>query len=99
MMLFRAAPRVALPEYIWGFLNSRIVQHQISARTAGSASPHLNVQDIKALNVVIPPLELQEDFRSRVMDVNELQAGHGEAGELLERLYKSLAERAFIGDL
>ncbi len=54
MMLMRAAsPGTAC--YLMHFLNSPQVLRRVSALTGGSASPHLNVGDIRSFPVPLPP--------------------------------------------
>ena len=38
---------------------------------AGSASPHINVGDIKAFEMIIPPMELQNEFAEFVGQVDK----------------------------
>lgn len=62
MMLFRADSKVATPEFIWAFLSCERTYQQAVRRVGGTASPHVNVEDIKAFATIIPPLPLQEKF-------------------------------------
>lgn len=38
---------------------------------AGSASPHINVGDIKSFKMIMPPIELQNQFADFVQQVDK----------------------------
>ena len=62
MMLFRAALDVATSEFIWAFLESESTYQRIAEMSGGSASPHVNVGDIKALSTIMhsAPIKFME---------------------------------------
>jgi type I restriction enzyme S subunit len=99
MMLFRANPNVATPEIIWAFLNSNLIEQQVTSLVGGAASPHLNVRDIKAFSVFIPPMNLQQEFTSQIEDIRILQNSQSISKMRLDDLFKSLLHRAFQGEL
>lgn len=99
MMLFRANPNIATPEIIWAFLNSNLIEQQVTSLVGGAASPHLNVRDIKAFSVFIPPMNLQQEFTSQIEDIRILQNKQAASKMRLDDLFKSLLHRAFQGDL
>ena len=65
MLLFRAGPRV-LPRYVMHLLNSRHILERVGALVGGSASPHLNVRDIRGFPVPVPTLEIQHRIVTEV---------------------------------
>lgn len=65
MLLFRAGPRV-LPRYVMHLLNSRHILERVEALVGGSASPHLNVRDIRGFPVPVPTLEIQHRIVAEV---------------------------------
>lgn len=64
-MLFRADPKKATPECLWGIIVSNGISYQASQLVGGAASPHVNVKDIKKYKAFCPPLEIQKKY-SRV---------------------------------
>lgn len=95
MMLFRANPNVATPEIIWAFLNSNLIKQQVASLVGGAASPHLNVRDIKAFSVFVPPIDLQQEFTSRIKEIRLLESTQSASKKRLDNLVKSLLHRAF----
>lgn len=99
MMLFRSDFKVATPEFIWGFLNCERTYQQAVRRVGGTASPHVNVEDIKAFATIIPPLHLQEKFAQIVQKFDRLRTQQREADRQAEHLFQTLLHRAFRGEL
>jgi len=54
MMLMRAA-RPACARYLMHLLNSPLILKRVHELTSGSASPHLNVGDIRSFRIPLPP--------------------------------------------
>jgi type I restriction enzyme S subunit len=55
MMLMRVGPRV-VPAFLMHVLNSPGTTEVVESLTGGTASPHLNVGDVKRFTVPVPPL-------------------------------------------
>jgi type I restriction enzyme, S subunit len=96
-MLFRANPKVAVGEFIWAFLSSRGAYRQAIRALDGSASPHVNVGEIVAFGVPVPPLSVQQKFASMCTRVDQLRAVQREALRQAEHLFASLLHSAFCG--
>jgi type I restriction enzyme S subunit len=101
MMLLRAAP--GLGRYVMHVLNSPSTLGRVRRLTGGSASPHLNVRDVKQFPVPLPPIseveriaECLED-RLSVADASERQVISDRAR--LIRLRQSILRWAFEGRL
>ncbi|NMF59913.1 restriction endonuclease subunit S [Pseudanabaena yagii] len=99
MMLFRVNAKLATSEFIWFILNSDSVYQQAVNLVGGTASPHVNVQDIKAFKTIIPPLLLQEKFAAIVQKSDRIRAQQREALRQAEHLFQTILHRAFRGEL
>lgn len=99
MMLFHAAPDAATPEFIWAFLESESTRKQADRLVGGSASPHLNVGDIKEFIAIIPPLPLQQKFAQTAQQYARVRAQQQEALRQAEHLFQTLLHKAFQGEL
>ena len=99
IMLFRAASDVATPEFIWAFLESASTYRQANRLVGGSASPHLNVGDIKEFIVIMPPLPLQQQYTEIVQKYERLRTQQREAARQAEHLFQTLLHKAFQGEL
>ena len=62
---------------------------------AGSASPHINVGDIKAFNIIMPPIELQNQFATFVHQSDKLKAEEQRKLEKMQILFDSLMQQYF----
>ena len=102
MMLFRvapAAPLLATSEFLWGFMMCDSTYQQAVRLAGGSASPHVNVRDIKAFSTIVPPLELQESFSQLVKQSDLKRERYLESLRTLDGLFNALVQRAFRGEL
>ncbi len=95
MMLFRPAHEVATSEFIWAFLNSGLLRQQMEMLIGGAASPHINVRDIKAFVVLVPPFSLQVEFATRVQELRAIEDAQAASRDRLGGLFRSLLHRAF----
>jgi type I restriction enzyme S subunit len=99
MMLFRPETSKANGEFIWGYLSNPIAYHQAVREVGGSASPHINIRDIIAFQIPVPPLNRQCEFAQRISAVKKLKASHRASLSELDALFASLQHRAFRGEL
>jgi type I restriction enzyme S subunit len=99
MMLFRPKPNVAVGEYLWAFLESPAAYRAATRSVDGSASPHVNIRDIVAFQLPVPPLTLQIEFASRVVAVEKLRTAQGISLTELNTFFAALQHRAFRGEL
>ena len=99
MMLLRADAGIATPDFLWAILNFEGIRRQAFGKVSGSASPHVNVQDIKCFSTIIPPLAIQERFSEvvRLLDLAKEQSSA--TAQILDTLFSSLLHRGFSGDL
>lgn len=86
-------------EYLANCLQTHYVQNQISARTGRVTIGKLALFRIESIEILIPPLELQQDFEERVAVVEAMRARAKETCELMENLFASIQHRAFRGEL
>jgi type I restriction enzyme S subunit len=102
MMLFRTSTRYE-SALLMHWLNSPFVLQRVRELTGGSASPHLNVRDIRALPVPVPPLAEQAEIVRRVEALfalaDRIEARLATAQRLVERLTPATLSKAFRGDL
>ena len=62
---------------------------------AGSASPHINVGDIKAFKMIMPPLELQNKFSDFIRQVDKSKVAVQKALDETQTLFDSLMQEYF----
>ncbi|MBN2872740.1 MAG: restriction endonuclease subunit S, partial [Halothiobacillaceae bacterium] len=102
MMLMRASAS-SHPRYLMLVLNSPLTLSVVRRLTGGSAAPHINVGDIKAFGVPLPPLPEQHrivaevDRRLSVLDALDATLDANLAR--CDRLRQAVLKRAFEGRL
>lgn len=90
----------ATPYYVWSYLNSRhgkSVLQNICKKIVGSAN--INTQELQKIKLLLPPIELQNQFAENVQAI-EKQKRHAE--ENLKKsndLFNALLQKAFAGEL
>jgi type I restriction enzyme S subunit len=96
----RLNPNVAMPDYValmlnflWrnGFFRDRCQQWVNQAA--------INVDRLKAIEIPLPPLHLQQRFAELVSHFEEKRRQMEQAAEALEKLYRTLLKKAFTGEL
>ena len=102
MMLFRTKSDFSAA-LLMHWLNSRVILRRVQELTGGSASPHLNVRDIKSFPTPLAPLSEQQEIVRRVEGLfalaDQLEARLAKARGQVEKLTPSLLARAFAGQL
>ena len=94
-MLFRPDFSICNSEYLYTVLRSEFVKKQADKSNAGSTVPHVNVADAKQFRFPLPPIELQNQFASFVMQVDKSKLAIQQSLDELETLKKSLMQQYF----
>lgn len=103
MMQLRLDSLVVLPEYFASVLNSSLILSQVTRLTGGAAAPHLNIRDIKAFPIPLPPLSEQRVIVAMLARVNaeiqRLEVAYRRKLAALDELKRSLLHQACSGQL
>lgn len=99
LVQLRANTDLICPEFLLFFLLYELEPERISRVMAGSTSKHLNVKDLKSLEVFIPPLDQQEKFASIFRHKKLVEARFGNSTFQSDLNFKSLSQKAFTGEL
>jgi type I restriction enzyme S subunit len=78
---------------------SRDVEGQLALISGGAVMPGINVTRLKSLEVLLPPIALQQEFARRVGAVEKLKAAQRTALAEQDTLFATLQHRAFRGEL
>ncbi len=90
----------AVPEYIWGHLNSRygkLILENMCKNIVGMAN--INAQELQDIKIPIPPIHLQNQFAEIVEEVEKQKAKMEASLTEMENLFNSLMQKAFKGEL
>lgn len=89
-----------LPEFLHAaFLNHPEVLRQLGVRTKGAVMPGLNMGIIKDLEIPIPPIHLQQEFKRIVALCTSSRVDLDDSEQSIEALFGSVQQRAFRGEL
>ena len=85
------------PTYLNELLNTNYMTVVIKPLTRRAAQPHLNADQIKNLEIILPPIEEQNKFAKIVEKVEERKQKNELVIEKMDNLFNSLSQRAFKG--
>ena len=94
-MLLSPDTTKCLPQFLSVAMNFESFLRKALEGISGSASPHINVGDIKAFSIIIPPLELQNQFAAFVSEVDKSKAVVQKALDEAQLLFDSLMQKYF----
>ena len=97
--LIRSKPDMLTAAYLSVFISLPATQRFILQIQAGASRQALNHQQVRTLEIPLPPLPLQQEFAQRVAEIRELEAGQAASRQRLKALFQSLLHRAFNGEL
>ncbi len=102
MMLMRTNDRM-LPRYLMHYLNSPVIDSVVKKKTGGTASPHLNVGEIKLFPIPTPTVKNQKKavvaIESRLSVCDKLEQLVDETLAKAQALRQSILKKAFAGEL
>jgi type I restriction enzyme, S subunit len=85
--------------YLSVFISLPATQHFILQVQAGASRQALNHQQVRALEIPLPPLSRQNEFARLVTEIRELEAKQAASGRYLSTLFHSFVNSAFRGEL
>ena len=94
-MLLSPDTTKCLPQFLCVAMNFETFLRKALGGISGSASPHINVGDIKAFDIILPPLEPQKQFAAFVEQTDKSKLAIQQSLEKLELLKKSLMQEYF----
>lgn len=97
--LVRLKEGVINDKYLLTYLNSPKALKMYESMQVSVARANLSLQNINDLEILLPPIELQNQFASFVKQVDKLKFEMQESLKELEDNFKSLMQRAFKGEL
>lgn len=84
-----------LPQFLSVAMNFDSFLKKVLGGISGSASPHINVGDIKAFAIILPPIALQEQFVTFVEQTDKSKLTIQQSLDKLELLKKTLMQEYF----
>ena len=97
-MLLSPNNSICLPQFLSVAMNFDSFLRKALGGISGSASPHINVGDIKAFAIILPPIALQEQFVTFVEQTDKSKLTIQKSLDELETLNKALMQKYFGGN-
>jgi type I restriction enzyme S subunit len=100
MMRIRVRTDIINPVFLTRFLCSQYTKNQIlscSKKAVNQAS--INQSDVESLNILLPPIQLQDKFAKIFGFIENLQRGQRQSHQNIENILGSLLQKAFCGEL
>lgn len=94
-MLLSPDTSVCLPEFLSTAMNFDSFLNKVLEGVSGSASPHINVGDIRIYNIMMPPIELQNTFVAFIQDIDKSKLAVKKCLEKAEYLKSALMQEYF----
>ena len=86
-------------EFVNSLLKNKRFLTQLTNVSSASAQQAIYISHLKKLKIILPPLDLQNQFAVRVKVIEEQKAIAQKSLEKSEELFNSLLQRAFKGEL
>jgi len=86
------------PDFFIESVNARLAE-MISKAHGGVGLQHITKSALSGIELLTPPLSIQQKFASRVTEIRELAATQAASRNSLEALFQSFLHRAFNGAL
>ena len=95
----RPNPALAKAEFLVWLLWFLAKRGGLGDHVTAATIAHLTGEKLKAMEIPLPPLPLQQTFATRIASIEALKATHRRALAALDALFASLQQRAFAGAL
>ncbi|MBO4704152.1 MAG: restriction endonuclease subunit S [Spirochaetaceae bacterium] len=84
------------PHYVSTFFNTKSIKKLLREMAKGAVNQaNINAQEMQAIQIPVPPIELQNDFASFVQQIDKSKFAVQKSLEKAEILYKSLMQEYF----
>jgi len=81
--------------YLWAAINSAETKQQFDSSLKGIGVPNLHLGEIKKARIIVPPMELQNQFAAFVEQTDKSKSEIQKSLEKLETLKKALMQKYF----
>lgn len=83
------------PTYLWAAINAAETKQQFDASLKGIGVPNLHLGEIKKARIILPPMELQEQFATFVEQTDKSKVAVQKSLDEAQLLFESLMQKYF----
>lgn len=98
-LVIRPNLRLTNADFLAATISSSSMRRKLQELSLGATLPNLNAGIVGSLMINVPPIELQNQFVHRLEDIRALRKPCLESLDYIERLFISIQNRAFRGEL
>ena len=80
-------------------LNSSFKAKLLAGAGAGATREAITKTDIEKTEIILPPIELQDQFEDKIQQISNLEIQNWQSQEKINELFISLQHKAFSGEL
>lgn len=99
IMQYRCNTNLISPNFLLALINSDSFQRHIDILGKGATVKHLAVPDCYNFNIIVPPVDLQNQFATIIEMIEGIKVQNQKTLMELEKLYGILSHKALKGDL
>ena len=89
-----------LPEYVWAYMNTPFMKKTLFNKSRRAIEmANINARELRSFPIVIPSSQLQQEFASRLSEIERHIAMSARARIEQDRVLRVLVHRAFSGEL
>jgi|APSaa5957512535_1039671.scaffolds.fasta_scaffold07270_2 type I restriction enzyme, S subunit len=99
LCLIKSNKKMIDPVYLTYFLNSPLGKSQAESGTQSIGVPDLGMKVIKNFQILVPPMQMQEEFCLMIKQIDELRFNQNLVKENIDNLYNNLIQKIFKGEL
>ncbi len=97
--VLRTIPEKLSPLYLNAYTKTNMFIKQLIPKMKGANYPAVRDSDVKNVRIPLPPIELQEQFAQKVIEIENYIKEQNEELENAEQMFQSLLHHAFTGEL
>lgn len=88
------------PQHFTTFMNLPFMKDRLKAMARGAVGQaNINAQELRSINLPVPPISLQRTFAARFADVREMVVSQAVSYRRLDDLFQALLDKAFKGEI
>jgi type I restriction enzyme S subunit len=88
-----------IPEYLSLYLRSKFGQDEVHRFTVGSTQPKLSMYRVEKMEVIVPPIDEQEEIVTHVSSIDETRFQNAKIKGKLQRLKQGLMQDLLSGEV
>jgi len=97
--VLRSIPEKLSPLYLFAYARTDMFVEQLIPKMKGANYPAVRDSDVRSVKIPLPPIELQEQFAQKVIEIESYIKEQDDELKNAEQMFQSLLHHAFTGKL